>query len=74
MFVVIFDSASAVVVPVGTINNEGKTKSMRHKPAVCMHCDYHGNIPYINLRASCLCMAGSDACNTGLCNTVNTNT
>jgi hypothetical protein len=48
MFVVIFGSASAVAVAIGTINNEGKTKSMLHKPAVCMHCDYHGNKPYIN--------------------------
>jgi hypothetical protein len=43
MFVVIFGYASAVVVAIGTINNEVQTKSMRHKPAVYIHCDYHGN-------------------------------
>jgi hypothetical protein len=73
MFVIIFGSASAVVVAIGTINNAVKTKCMRHKPAVCMHCDFHGNKPYINSCAACLHMAGGVACNTGLSNTVKTN-
>jgi hypothetical protein len=43
MFVVIFGYASAVVVAIGTINNDVKTKDMQHTPIVCMHCDYHGD-------------------------------